>query len=55
MTDELYAWLEKEFKYSNHKKYHKYFKEWVDNINEAQIIGFKEQMIGQLTGSKVER
>ena len=53
MSDELYTWLEKEFKYSNHKKYHKYFNEWVKNITNSQIDGFNRQMIGQLTKSKI--
>ena len=54
MSNELLLWLEKEFKYSNHKKYHKYFNEWVNNITESQVDGFNKQMIGQLTSSKVK-
>ena len=41
MNEELYNWLEKMFMYSNIQKYRKYFKEWVDNITESQIIGFE--------------
>ena len=40
MNEELYNWLEKMFMYSNIPKYRKYFKEWVDNITESQIVGF---------------
>jgi hypothetical protein len=41
MNEDLYNWLEKMFMYSNIRKYRKYFKEWVDNITEGQIIGFE--------------
>ena len=47
MTDELYDWLKREWIFSNVKKYHKYFKTWIENITEAQIIGYKNQMIRQ--------
>lgn len=40
----LEEWLEKQFYYSNHSKYHKYFKEWISNITEDQIQGYKNQM-----------
>lgn len=54
MDTQLYNWLEKEFYRSNHPKYHKYFKEWVDNIILTQIEGFRNLMIGQITQSKVQ-
>ena len=47
MTEELYDWLKREYIYSNIKKYHKYFKIWIANITESQIIGFSEQMARQ--------
>lgn len=47
-------WLEREFYKSNHTKYHRYFKEWITNICPHQVEGFRNQMIGQLTKSKVK-
>ena len=44
MDDVLYAWLERMFNYSNVPKYRGYFKEWVDNITEDQIVGFRRMM-----------
>ena len=44
MNDELYKYLEKSWRYGNHKKYQKYFKEWVNNITESQIEYFLIQM-----------
>ena len=55
MTKELHDWLEKEFIMSNHKKYHKYFKEWINNLTNDQINGFNDLMIGVLTQSKILR
>lgn len=54
MERELYNWLEREFYKSNHTKYHRYFKEWITNICPHQVEGFRNQMIGQLTKSKVK-
>ena len=51
---ELYNWLEREFYKSNHTKYHRYFKELITNICPHQVEGFRNQMIGQLTKSKVK-
>ena len=53
ISNELYKWLQQEFYRSNHRKYHKYFEEWVDNVTYNQISGFNNQMIGQLTKSKI--
>lgn len=54
MEEELYNWLEREFYRSNHTKYHKYIlKEWIANILPHQIEGFRNQMVGQITKSKV--
>ena len=44
MNEELYNWLEKMFMYSNIQKYRKYFKEWVDNVTEDQLVGFERMM-----------
>jgi hypothetical protein len=38
----LYDWLEQEWKISNHKKYKKYFNEWVENITPGQVKGFNK-------------
>ena len=43
MDEELYNWLEKDFKFNNIKKYHKYFKEWVSNLTDIQIFYLKKQ------------
>ena len=48
MERELYNWLEREFYKSNHTK------EWITNICPHQVEGFRNQMIGQLTKSKVK-
>lgn len=53
-TFKCYNWLEREFYKSNHTKYHRYFKEWITNICPHQVEGFRNQMIGQLTKSKVK-
>ena len=45
MTEELYQHLEKEWKYRNHKKYHRYFEEWVSNISESQIYHFDKMRL----------
>lgn len=42
MTKKLYNWLKEEWKTSNHKKYQKYFEEWVSNLTESQILGFNK-------------
>ena len=45
MNEELRKYLEKEWKYNNHKKYQKYFTEWVKNITQNQIYYFRKQML----------
>ena len=42
MTKRLYSYLEKEFRYCNNKKYHKYFEEWVINLTENQIYYYEK-------------
>jgi hypothetical protein len=37
-------WLENKFYKDNHKKYHKYCKEWLDNLLPYQLKGFEKQM-----------
>lgn len=37
MDKRLYTYLEKEWRYNNHKKYQKYFNEWVVNLTDIQI------------------
>ena len=38
----LYNWLEYEWRISNAPKYAHYFKEWVDNLTDAQIEYFNK-------------
>ena len=45
MDTQLYIYLEKRWRFSNHKKYHKYFKEWIENITENQIYYFTKDML----------
>jgi hypothetical protein len=51
MSKELYEWLKNRFKFDNHPKYLKYFKEWIDNLSVSQIDGFDKQMNIKLTES----
>ena len=53
MEKDLRDWLEIQFYRNNINKYHKYFKEWVDNLTDNQILGLREQMIGFITQSKI--
>jgi hypothetical protein len=43
MTKELVEWLEFRWRKDNHKKYHRYFNEWLKNITQSQIEGFAKQ------------
>jgi hypothetical protein len=45
MNKELHDYLEKEWKFNNHKKYYKYFTMWVKNLIESQIYYFRKQMM----------
>ncbi len=49
MSKELYDWLEYQWKISNHAKYRKYFKEWVDNLTKTQIRKFDENRLADYT------
>ena len=40
MSKALYNWLEFEWKESNHTKYQRYFKEWIEKLTDDQIKGF---------------
>ena len=44
MEDKLFEWLKFRFIRDNHKRYHKYFDEWISNITQSQIEGFKKCM-----------
>jgi hypothetical protein len=44
MTLELFEYLETNWKYYNHSKYQRYFKEWIKNITDSQIQGFTKIM-----------
>lgn len=46
-NDKLYRWLQEEFYYSNHSKYRHLFKEWIKNITQSQIDGFRKQMFNK--------
>jgi hypothetical protein len=37
MDERLYEYLKNEWKRRNLPKYHKYFEEWISNLNENQI------------------
>ena len=54
MDKVLYNWLEKQFYHDNHKSYHKYLKEWIDNITDSQIQYFEKQRINVLTGAMIQ-
>ena len=45
MTKQLNAYLHSRWIKDNHKKYHKYFEEWVKNITPNQIHYFTIDMI----------
>ena len=44
ITKQLRDWLEKRWRFDNHRKYHGYFQEWLQNITPGQIQGFSKQM-----------
>lgn len=44
MNEQVYNWLKYWWFKSNISKYHKYFKEWVDNLTPTQIEGFEHNM-----------
>lgn len=50
----LYNWLKKEFEFNNHKKYHKYFQEWVNNLSETQIFYFEKQRLSVINKTMVQ-
>ena len=48
-------WLEYRFRYDNHKKYHKYYQEWKDNLLVIQIQYFKKQYNNIITNALENR
>lgn len=54
MNKDLYNWLEKEWRFNNHVKYQKYFKEWISNLTPDQIFGFAKQYEQGLNESMVQ-
>lgn len=47
MTEELYSYLEKEWRQNNVPKYQHYFKEWISNLTETQISQYKKLWYGK--------
>ena len=54
MSSILIDYLEKEWKYSNHKKYYKYFNAWLENLTENQIYYFNINMIKNNNKNKLK-
>lgn len=46
---QLKEYLRKEFTWNSHKKYHKYFEEWFDNLTDYQLEFYKCYMNGDKT------
>lgn len=46
----LKEWLRKEWYYSSHVKYRRYFEEWWENITDNQIFHFSRMMYNQENG-----
>lgn len=53
MTEILFNWLEERFRLDNHKKYHKYFDEWVSNLTSNQITYFEKQRLSLINKSMI--
>ncbi len=45
MDDQLHKYLKERWKKDNHKKYQKYFSQWVGNITDNQAYYFRKDMI----------
>ena len=43
-------WLRLRFFRDNHSKYYKYYEEWLNNINQNQLEGFKKQYLNIING-----
>jgi hypothetical protein len=43
--NELDEWLKYQFRISNHKKYLKYYEEWVSNLTQSQLDGFENNRL----------
>lgn len=48
MDTKLKEYIEKDFKWNNLKKYHKYFEEWVSNLTPNQIRYWELRMNGRI-------
>lgn len=48
-TKELREYLEREWRYNVHKKYHKYFDLWYDNLTDTQVLFYSAWMRGSLS------
>lgn len=44
VTLPLNDYLKERWRVNNHKKYQKYFDEWVRNLTQDQILNFKREM-----------
>ncbi len=44
MSEQLFTYLELRFYKENHARYHKYFKEWIENVNTNQLFYFQKEM-----------
>lgn len=53
MSEVLYEWLKRMWYRDNHKKYHKYFDEWISNVTNIQIDYFEKQRKSLIDGSKI--
>ena len=42
MNEKLYKYLQIEWRWNNHPRYQHYFKEWVDNLTDTQILYYKK-------------
>lgn len=45
IVEEFIEWIEDDFIKSNHKKYHKYFDEWFNNLTKDQLYYFERSMV----------
>lgn len=55
MTDILYNYLKESWLKSNHRKYHKYFVEWISNITSQQEFFFEKERLSILNGDKIKK
>lgn len=48
-SKELREYLEREFRYNVHKRYHKYFDLWYENLTDTQVMYYNAWMQGSLS------